>query len=419
MMKKSNIFAAIFGNIMEWYDFTLYIFLAPVLAQNFFTQQSHLNALLSTFMIFAIGFFVRPLGSILFGHLGDRWGRSTTLKLSILFISISTLGIALLPNNQSWGIYAALGLCFLRLIQGFCIGGEFAGSIIYLSEMAPANRRALASCMSNNGSNIGVLAATLIAATTANVMSENTFYQYGWRLPFLLGGVIGLIGLWLRRDLSETPIYHRLATQARLPRLPLLTVLRFHKKEVINIFLLVIMAATGSYALMDFMSNYLHQYFHYSLSEALTIQSLYNALTFILVTAAAKLCDHYGRRSILLAAAIGYLLFSIPCFYFLNAQGSWLWLLPLVTFYCLEQASTPVTIIEIFPAQARYTGVSLGYNLAMALVGGTAPMINTWLVAKFNNPLIIAYYLMVGAALALMVIIKKLPREFGIRCELV
>ncbi len=417
-MSKPSIFAAVTGNILEWYDFTLYIFLAPTIAHNFFPQQNHLNAMLSTFLIFAVGFFVRPLGSILFGHLGDRLGRTTALKITILFISLPTIGIALLPTYQQWGIYASLILVTFRLLQGLCIGGEFAGSMIYLTEMAAANQRAFTSCMTNNGSNFGVLCATLIAALFSSLMSESNFYLYGWRFPFLLGGVIGLLGLWLRRDISETPVFINLRLKAKLQPVPLFTIFRYYKKAVLNIFLLLMMAATGSYILMDFMSTYLHQYFHYSLASALEIQAIYNTLTFLLVTIAAKFSDRYGRRSILMIAAIGFIVFSVPCFYLLKTEGSWLWLFPLVIFYCIEEATTPATMAEMFPADVRYTGISIGYNLAMALIGGTAPLINTWLVAKFDNPLLIAYYLAISAAISLIVILANLPQHFGYACDL-
>lgn len=418
-MRKSSIFAAISGNIIEWYDFTLYIFLAPVLARNFFSQSNHLNAMLSTFIIFAVGFFVRPLGAIAFGHWGDRLGRVRSLKITILWISLSTLFIAFLPTYQQWGIYASLSLAFFRLIQGFCIGGEFAGSMIYLTEMAASHRRAFFSSMANNGSNFGVLCATLIAALISSLISPASFDSYGWRIAFGLGGIVGLVGLWFRRNIQETPIFEILKKQQQLQRVPLLTIFKKYKKPVIKVFFLLLMAATGSYALMDFMSTYLHQYFHYSLKSALQVQSLYNLLTFALVIISAKLSDRYGRRSILMIAAIGYIILSVPCFYLLKTTGLALFLLPLVIFYGLEEATSPVAMVELFPASARYTGISIGYNLAMALCGGTAPLINTWLVEKFHNPLIIAYYLAGSAVVSLIVIITSLPREYGYTCSLV
>ena len=417
-MKRSSIFAAIIGNIIEWYDFTLYVFLAPVIAHNFFSKLSPVNALLSTFLIFAMGFFIRPLGSIILGHFGDRFGRKVTLKITILMISLPTIAIALLPTDRQWGFYASMCLVIFRLLQGLCIGGEFAGSMIYLTEMAQSHRRAFISSMANNGSNFGVLCATLMAALLSSVFSESSFYAYGWRIAFMLGGVIGLIGLWLRRDIHETPIFDQLLVQSKISSIPLLTILQQHKKAILNIFLLVVMAATGSYVLMDFMSTYLHQYFRYSLKHALQIQAVYNTLTFFLVTIAAVFSDRYGRRNLLMTAALGYIVLSIPCFYFLKTTGSWVWLLPLVILYCIEESTTPVTMVEIFPPAMRYSGISIGYNLGMALLGGTAPLINTWLVARFNNPLIIAYYLATSALISLLAVIVFLPRQFGETCDL-
>ncbi len=417
-MRTSSILAAITGNVIEWYDFTLYLFLAPVIAHNFFPAQNQVNAMLSTFMIFAVGFFIRPLGAVIFGHLGDRLGRTVTLKISILLISLPTIAIALLPNYQHWGIYAGLCLVICRLLQGLSIGGEFAGSMIYLSEMAPPNRRALASCMTNNGSNFGILCATLTAALFTSLMSESAFYDYGWRFPFLLGGILGLIGLWLRSDIAESPVFASLQDKAKLHSVPLLVIFRHYKKEVLHIFMLLIFAACGSYVLMDFMSTYLHQYFHYTLAAALKIATVYNVMTFGLVMVAAKLSDYVGRKPMLLIAALGYVLCSIPCFYMLQHDGSWWWLLPLVIFYCIEEATVPVTMAEMFPAAARYTGISVGYNFAMALVGGTSPLINTWLVAKMNSPLVIGCYLALGAAISLYVILREVPDEFGYECDL-
>ena len=413
MMKKSSIFAAVTGNIIEWYDFSLYIFLAPVIAHHFFPEQDQLNAMLSTFLIFALGFFIRPLGSLLFGHLGDRLGRSHTLKISILLISVPTFLIGLLPTYQTWGLYAGLALAFLRIVQGISIGGEFAGSMIYLTEMAPDNKRAFISSMANNGSNFGILCATLVSALISSLMSEADFYQYGWRIPFLLGGTLGLIGLWFRRHIQETPVFETLSSQKKLSKVPLLYVLTHHKKDIIRIFLLLVMSAVGSYVLLEFMSTYLNQYFGFSLRKALQIQSIYNTLTFVLVVLSATYSDRFGRRPILMIAALGYIVLSVPCFYLLKITGLSICLLPLVIFYCMEQATTPVTMVELHSSTARYTGISMGYNLTMALVAGTAPMLNTWLIGTFHDPMIIAYYLVGAALISLSVILFGLPKQFG------
>jgi MHS family proline/betaine transporter-like MFS transporter len=412
-MKKSNIIAAVAGNIIEWYDFALYMFLAPVLAQHFFGDSDHLTAMLSIFTIYTIGFFIRPLGSILFGHLGDRLGRTKTLKLSILLISIPTIGIGLLPSYEHWGIFAGIAVALMRMLQGLCIGGEFAGSMIYLSEMAAADRRAFFSSMANNGSNFGILCATLMAALFSSIMTESDFFEYGWRIPFIIGGIFGLLGLWLRGNIDETPVFQALSAQKKILKVPVLAVFKDHKQEMLNICLLLVMSAVGSYVLLEFMSTYLNQYYGYSLQTALQIQSLYNILTFALVVIAAKFSDRLGRRPLLMTTAIGYLLLAIPCFYGLKTTGHSIFLLPLVILYCIEQATTPATIVELFPPASRYTGISISYNTTMALVSGTAPLLNTWLIAKFNDPMVIAYYIMCGAVIALPIIYSRLPKAFG------
>lgn len=412
-MKKSSIVAAVAGNIIEWYDFSLYITLAPVIAYQFFPDKNQVSAMISTFLIFALGFFIRPVGSVIFGHLGDRLGRSTTLKISILLISIPTILIGFLPTYQTWGIYAGITLASLRVLQGICIGGEFAGSMIYLAEMAPHNKRALMSSMANNGSNFGILCGTLVSAFISSVISEADFYAYGWRMPFILGGILGLVGLWFRRDIQETPVFQALADEKKLVKVPLMTVLTHHKTDILRIFLLLVMSAAGSYVLLEFMSTYLNQYFGFTLRTALQIQSVYNALTFLLVFLAAKCSDRLGRRPMLMLSAVGYIILSVPCFYLLKLTGTALWLLPLVILYCIEQATTPVTMVELHSPRARYTGISIGYNMTMALVAGTAPMLNTWLIGTFNDPLMIAYYLTAAALISLTVIIAGLPKEFG------
>ena len=215
------------------------------------------------------------------------------------------------------------------------------------------NKRALTSCMVNNGSNFGISCATIMIAILSHYMHEANFYLYGWRIAFILGGITGLIGLWLRQDIVETPVFEKLRSQQRVAKMPIITVLPEHKMTIIHIFLLLIMSASGSYILMNFMSNYLNQYLYYTLAESLKIQSLYNMLTFDLVS------DKYNRRKLLIIAALGYMIFSVPCFYFLGTSPFYLWLLPLVIFYCMEQATTPITIVEMFPASIRYTGFHL------------------------------------------------------------
>lgn len=200
-----QLFAAISGNFIEWYDFALYIFLAPVLAKQFFPDDAPGLAILFTFTLHAVSFFFRPLGAIIFGYLGDVYGRCIALKLSLSCLTLFSIIISLLPTFHQIGYIATLLLCVCRIVQGICLGGEFAGSMIYLSETAATSERAFMSSMSNNGSNLGIMLASGSAAILSSLMSDVTFIQYGYRILFFMGGMIGVIGFTFRSDLRESP----------------------------------------------------------------------------------------------------------------------------------------------------------------------------------------------------------------------
>lgn len=418
-MNRFSFSASTLGNVIEWYDFTLFAALSPVIAHHFFPASDHILALLSTFFIFALGFILRPLGSIIFGYFGDRVGRAKTLQLSLFLLSLPTLLIAFLPGYERLGITASLLLMGLRVLQGLCIGGEFAGSMIYLTEGAPAHKRALWSCMTNNASNTGVLLATGSSALLATFFGDTAFYDYAWRILFFLGGSLGLIGLLFRRNFQETRIFEMLTQSIEIKNqpAPFWILIRAHKREVLNLILLLTMSAAGSYVVMGYLSTYLHIFRGYSTSLALQLQTLFIVVNLILTPLFALVSDRYGRRCTLGVAAMGYVLLSYPCFHFLETPYGLLGLSALVMIYSLEQAVTPCTLVEMFTAKIRYTGISLGYNISMSLVGGTAPLVNTWLIHYFNNPMLIAYYLMACGAISFCAIFT-LPKTFGTKRSL-
>lgn len=413
-MNRFSFSASIIGNVIEWYDFTLFASLAPVIAHNFFPSHDPSLGLISTFFVFAIGFLFRPLGSIIFGYFGDRIGRAKTLQLSLLFLSLPTLLIGLLPTYAQMGIVSPLLLMGLRLLQGICIGGEFAGSMIYLTEGAPSHKRALWSSMSNNGSNGGVLLATGVSALIATYWGELAFYEYAWRFPFILGGIAGLFGLFWRRNFQETLVFQKLSqTFPQIKQAPFWILMKEHKKDLLWLIVLLTMSAAGSYILMGYLSTYLHTYRGYTTADALRLQTFFIIASIIATPLFAVMSDRYGRRSTLGLAAVGYIILSFPCFYFLTLSQSWLPLLLLVLVYSLEQAVTPCALVEMFSARIRYTGISFGYNISMSLIGGTSPLLNTWLIGYFKDPMVIAYYLMLCAAVSLIAVIWGMPKTFG------
>ncbi|MCC5016095.1 MULTISPECIES: MFS transporter [unclassified Legionella] len=417
MKKYRSILACIIGNALEWYEFSLFAYLSPVIASLFFPDNNPATSLLATMLVFAAGFIVRPLGSIVLGHLGDRYGRAKTLKFTILLMSIASILTGFLPTYKQAGLLAPLLLIICRLLQGFCIGGEFAGSMIYLSESAQGKHRALVSSMTNNGSNIGVLAAILACTTLTAFIGNDALASYGWRVLFISGGVMGILGLWLRRDLSESETFLQLQQNIREKYLPVKYVLTKQYRSMFHIILLLFISACGSYTLMGYLSTYLHEFLQVPLNQAYQMQTLFIVLSLLFVPVFAHISDKVGRKNILVFSTLGYLICAIPSFWVLQTISAWWVLLPLVIFYSAEQAVTPVVMAEMFSGKGRYTGISMAYNISMALVGGFSPAINTWLINRFNT-MMIAYYVVFCALVSLVVIVKYLPKHYGIEKNL-
>ncbi|KTC95208.1 MFS transporter [Legionella feeleii] len=417
MKKYRSILACIIGNALEWYEFSLFAYLSPVIASLFFPDNNPATSLLATMLVFAAGFIVRPLGSIVLGHLGDRYGRAKTLKFTILLMSIASILTGFLPTYNQAGLLAPLLLITCRLLQGFCIGGEFAGSMIYLSESAQDKHRALVSSMSNNGSNIGVLAAILACTTLSAFVGNDALASYGWRILFISGGVMGILGLWLRRDLSESETFLQLQQNIREKYLPVKYVLTKQYRSMFHIILLLFISACGSYTLMGYLSTYLHEFLQVPLNQAYQMQTLFIVFSLLFVPVFAHISDKVGRKNILVFSTLGYLICAIPSFWVLQTISAWWVLLPLVIFYSAEQAVTPIVMAEMFSGKGRYTGISMAYNISMALVGGFSPAINTWLINRFNT-MMIAYYVVFCALVSLVVVVKYLPKQYGIEKNL-
>lgn len=415
MPSHRNIFACIMGNILEWYEFSLFAYLSPIISALFFPNKNGVTSLLSTLLVFAAGFVVRPIGSIVLGHLGDKWGRAKTLKITILLMSLASILTGMLPTYNQIGIAAPILLIICRLLQGFCIGGEFAGSMIYLSESAHGKHRALISSMTNNGSNIGVLIAVVACTTMSGLLDNQSFNLFGWRILFISGGVLGLIGLWLRRDLRESDTFLTLQKNIKEAYFPLKYVLKYQRQHVLRVILLLFISACGSYTLMGYISTYLHEFLQLPLNQAYQMQTLFIILSLLFLPLFAFLSDRVGRKPVLLFSTIGYLLFALPSFWLLQTIQAWWVLLPLIIFYSAEQAVTPAVIVEMFPGKGRYTGISMGYNVCMALVGGFSPAINTFFIQYYNNTMMVAYYVILCAFVSFLVVLKSLPDSYGVQ----
>ena len=267
--------------------------------------------------------------------------------------------------------------------------------------------------MSNNGSNIGVFIAIASCAIYTHYIGVEAMSNYGWRVLFVLGGLLGLMGLWLRRSLKESQVFQSLQQNISEKYMPLLYVLSQQKKKMLAVFILLFTSACGSYTLMGYLSTYLHEFLDIPLEQAYKMQTGFIVLSLILLPIFAYVSDKVGHKKIFLLSTIGYLLFSIPSFMILEHQTYWWVLIPLVIFYSAEQAVTPVIMVELFSGKGRYTGISLAYNVCMATVGGFSAVINTWLIHFFNTPLMIGYYVTICGVISLWASMKWLPESYG------
>ncbi len=400
-MRIKSIFNSSVGNILEWYDFGLFAIYSETFSHLFFPSSHPGTALIATLTVFAIGFICRPIGAIVFGIMGDREGRVKTLRLSILMISLPTLLIGFLPTFASIGIIAPILLMLTRIWQGISIGGEYSGNMIYLAESAPADYRGTITAFAATGANIGILLATVVGALSHYFFTEHTFQEWGWRIPYLLSGIISLIIYRTRLHMTETPVFEQLKQQHRLPAHPLTIVLQKNLPQVLLMIGLVCMGTTFYYFSFVYIPLYLAEN-HFSFTQVSVLMTFLFLSMIILVPLSGRLCDKIGRRKMMLFNAALIALIIVPGLYVIQMHHTVLIIFILMLFVVassLEQGTTLITTVENFPAPARYTGLSLGYNLGNGILGGTVPLISQFLLTKTHFSLMPAIYVAFCAAI--------------------
>lgn len=390
------------GNILEWYDFALYGYFAHIISPVFFPSDNKLISLITTFSVFAIGFIMRPVGALLFGHMGDRYGRKKSLSLAILLMAIPTTLIGCLPSYQSIGLLAPLLLLLMRLLQGLAVGGEFTGSMVYIIEHVNQKKRGFYSSLVMSSAFIGLLLGSLMALLVDG-LDDN--YPNLWRAAFILSFVLGFIGLYLRMGMPESPAFQELRKEGNITFNPIKKIFREYPMKVFLGFLVVMLPTAGFYLCFLYMASYLNAFIDIKVHEALFINS--TAMLFIILglPCVGYVSDKVGIYKTLYTGGISFLLLSIPLFYLINTHDYFLILLSEIIFACLVAISfsaIPIFLVNLFPADIRYTGISLPYNLATALIGGTIPLVSTVLIYYSNNNYAPAIYLSFIALLSLL-----------------
>lgn len=407
---KRALIAGSIGNFIEWYEFAVYGFLATVIARNFFqlAGEAPLTGLILTYASFAIAFFFRPLGAIIFGRIGDRIGRKPTLIIVLVMMTLATTAIGLVPVYASIGIAAPLILTGLRILQGLFAGGEYGGAVSLMTEFAPRGKRGLYGAWQSFTVALGLLAGAGIVALISVVLSPEELYAWGWRLPFFLAIPMGGVALWLRVKMEETPGFLRQQKQQQQYPQPTANVGQTLKAILTGIGRLMVWSAAG-YTYLVIMPAYLQSSLHTGFNQALLIAVISNIGFAMTILPAGILSDKWGRRNVMVVAAVLLLILALPLLKILQAESSTLLVKALVVLVAgglvgMLAGPGPAMLSEMFPTKVRYTGLGLAYSLSNAIFSGCAGLIITGLIKQTGNLDIPAYYVMATAVVSIFVL---------------
>ncbi|MQA81432.1 MAG: MFS transporter [Streptosporangiales bacterium] len=377
--------ASTIGTIMEWYDFYLYGFSAALIFNVlFFPQFDPLAGTLAAFGSYALGFFARPIGGLVFGHVGDRIGRRAMLVTTMTIMGVATLLMGLLPTYSQIGIWAAVLLTVLRVVQGFAAGAEFGGAVVLAGEYAPRRRRALYMSLPSAGIFVAIICSVGVLQLLSAVMSESTFLAWGWRVPFLLSIVLVGVGLYLRLRISESPEFVELQRKKELARRPVVEVLRTYPRELLLAMGTRFAETGGGYIVITFVLTYLAQQVQVGTGIGQAGLLIASAVALVMVPVYGFISGRVGRKPVYLLGAAGLGAFIVPYFALLNTGSTALiWIAMIVSlgvFYAAMGGSQPAMYAEIFDARVRVTGLVAIREISAPIAGGIAPFVATALL---------------------------------------
>jgi MHS family proline/betaine transporter-like MFS transporter len=398
--------AGAIGNLLEWYDFAVYGYFAAAIGRAFFPEQDKVAQVLAAFGIFAVGFMMRPVGGALFGHVGDRFGRSTALTLSVAAMAVPTFLIGVLPGYDVLGLAAPALLTLLRMMQGLSVGGEYTTSIVFLVEHARPGRRGVVGAVSGLGAVSGILLGSATGAILEWLMPAQAVEEWGWRIPFWIGLFVGAAGLVLRRGFGEEAKADTRKRPAQRPSL-IATVSR-HWRVLAYLAGISVFGAVGFYLMFVYIVSWLQFADGIAPAQALTINTISMALLIPAEVGMAALSDRLGRRPMLLAVTGLAVAAAWPLFWLMHGHEQWMILAGQLGFVLLVggyYGCLPAFMVETVAIEVRCTAIALGYNVTLGLIGGVSPLAATWLVHRTGDDLSPAFMIMAAAAISFLVLL--------------
>ncbi|MGN0936515.1 MFS transporter [Acinetobacter amyesii] len=407
--QKKVILAGTVGNAIEWFDWTIYATFAVFFAKQFFPSDDPTASLLATFAIFAVGFFMRPLGGIVLGIFSDRYGRKAALAATIIMMAGGSLMIGLSPTYESIGIFAPIILVLARLLQGLSLGGEFASAATYLSEMAPKNKRGFYSSFMFFSSAIGILMASGLAWALTSALTETQMSEYGWRIPFILGAIGGLVGMWIRKSVPDSEMTHKKESVKN----PLVVLIKRHPKETLRIVGISILTTFAFYIFVVYVPTYAIKVLGAEPQTAFAANTVGLIIFMLCQPVFGWLSDKIGRKPQLIVFAVGYLVFFYPIIKWMDGTFASILLVELfgLVLYALYTAIGPAVMSEQFPTEVRAVGIGAPYNLMVALLGGTTPYVLTWLQSIGKQDYF--YFMVLVGSLLTLITFMKMPETAG------
>jgi len=403
---RQAVSAAVIGNVLEWYDFAVYGFLASIIGKTFFPSGDDVSQLLAAFAVYGVGFLARPIGGIVIGRIGDTRGRKTALVLTIMLMAAGTVLIGLIPGYASIGIAGPLLVLIARLMQGFSAGGEWGGSTAFIVEWAEEGERGFLGSFQQCSVSAGLLLGSGVAALVATLLEPATMEAWGWRVPFLLGALLGPVGIYMRRNIDETPAYEKAmrtpAAAADDDVAPFWLAARA--------FGFTILWTVAFYIFLNYMPTFIKTYAKVSSAAALWSNTIGLLVLVVAIPIMGRLSDRIGRKPLLLACCICFIVLPYPVFaLYLSAPPLGVIIAVQIVFgliIAMFSGAGPAAISEIFPTRIRSTWMTTGYALSVAIFGGFAPYIATWLIARTGSPISPVYYVIAAAIVSTIVIAR-------------